>query len=70
MKMKETLISICEIVVLYISHKYAQQMQVHIEKQFKEENTIQKSILTMQLDFWSLGVDAVYVGYNIRRMNL
>lgn len=68
--MKEILISICEIVALYISHKYAQQMQVHTEQQSKEEDSMQKSILRMQLVFWSLGVDAVYVGYNIRRMNL
>lgn len=50
----ESQISICKIVVLYISHKYAQKVQVHIEQQFKEEDTIQKSILTMQLEFLSL----------------
>lgn len=61
LQMKEILISICEIVVLYVFHKYAQQMQVHTEQQSKEEDNIQKSILWMHLGFWSLGVDAVYM---------
>lgn len=45
-------------------------MQVHIEQQFKEEDTIQNSILWIQLGFWLLDVDAIHVGYNIKRMNL
>lgn len=59
--MKEILINICEIVVLYIFRKYARQMQVHTEQHSKEEDNIQKSILWMQLGFWSLGDDAVYM---------
>lgn len=69
-KVKETLISICEILVLCIFCKYAQHTQAHVEQPSKEEDTVQKFIQQEQLVFRSLGVDAVYVGYNIIRMSL
>lgn len=42
LKMKETLISICELLVLCVFRKYAQQMKVCIEQQSEEVDTFQR----------------------------
>lgn len=63
LKMKETLISIYELVVLCVFHKSAQQIKVCIEQQSKEEDAIQRSICKgCNWVFKPLGVNAtVYV---------
>lgn len=44
LKVKETLISICELVVSCIFHKYAQHMRVDSEQQSKEEDALQRCV--------------------------